>query len=158
VNAIAFDTLDASKTLRNAGVDERTAEAIVAVVQRTVELPPTDHLATREQVERLEEHFERLEASTREHFERLEVSTRDQIERLEASTRGQIERLEAWTRARFDAVDARFDALEAKVDALDKRLTSRFDDLKTTVYAAVGFQLVGLVGVAGFLYVVLKHA
>ena len=100
MNAIAFDTLDATKTLRGAGVDERMAEAIVSVVQRTVELPPTDHLATRVQV------------------------------------------------------DAQFEAVRVQIDGL----TKRFDDLKATVYAAVGFQTVGLVGVAAFLYAVLKHA
>lgn len=100
MSVIAFDTLEATKTLRSAGVEERTAEAIVAVVQRTVELPPTDHLATRDQLVQLEN----------------------------------------------------------KVEAMDRRLSGRIDDLRTVLFAGVAFNLAGFLGVAAFLYAVLKHA
>jgi hypothetical protein len=48
--SMAFDTLRASRTLRDAGVEERMAEAIVAVVGQTAILPSIDHLATKDDV------------------------------------------------------------------------------------------------------------
>ena len=93
MSTLTFDTLEAARTLRNAGVDEQTAEAIVAVMQRTAVLPNVEHLATREQVE-----------------------------------------------------------------ALDKRLSGRLDALQTLVFASMGFNLAGFLGIAAFLYAVLKHA
>lgn len=45
--ALAFDTLEASKTLRNAGVEERAADAFVEIVRRTTELPDISHVATK---------------------------------------------------------------------------------------------------------------
>lgn len=43
----AFDTLSASKRLREAGLNERAAEAIVELVQQTTMLPDISDLATR---------------------------------------------------------------------------------------------------------------
>lgn len=54
MTSITFDTLAAARTLRSAGLDEKTAEAIVAVVQRTTVLPTIDHLATKDQLESVE--------------------------------------------------------------------------------------------------------
>lgn len=51
MTTLTFDTLDAARSLRNAGVDEKTAEAIVSVVQRTTSLPEVGHLATKDQVD-----------------------------------------------------------------------------------------------------------
>lgn len=51
MTTLTFDTLDAARSLRSAGADERTAVAIVAVVQRTTLLPSIDHLATKDQLE-----------------------------------------------------------------------------------------------------------
>ena len=45
--AIAFDTLSASKRLREAGMDERAAEAIVDIMRGTTELPDVTDLATK---------------------------------------------------------------------------------------------------------------
>ncbi len=62
--ALAFDTLDAARTLRNAGVDERTAEAIVHVVQRTAELPDISHLATKDDFAALRADIARLDPAS----------------------------------------------------------------------------------------------
>ena len=51
MTTITFDTLDAARSLRAAGVDEKTAEAIVAVVQRTADLPDINGLATKAQID-----------------------------------------------------------------------------------------------------------
>jgi hypothetical protein len=47
MTAIAFDTLSASKRLREAGMDERAAEAIVDVMRGTTELPDVTELTTK---------------------------------------------------------------------------------------------------------------
>ena len=44
---VAFDTLNASKRLRDAGLEERAAEAIVDIMRDTTELPDVSDLATK---------------------------------------------------------------------------------------------------------------
>jgi hypothetical protein len=48
MTAIAFDTLSASKRLREAGMDERAAEAIVELVRQTARMPDISNLATKD--------------------------------------------------------------------------------------------------------------
>jgi hypothetical protein len=62
VTAIAFDTLAASRTLRDAGADERLADALVRVVSQTVELPSIEHLATKADVATLTARIDGLDA------------------------------------------------------------------------------------------------
>jgi hypothetical protein len=47
MTAISFDTLGASKRLREAGMDERLAEAVVELVQQTTMLRDISDLATK---------------------------------------------------------------------------------------------------------------
>lgn len=47
MTAIGFDTLSASKRLREAGMDQPVAEAIVELVQQTTMLPDISGLATK---------------------------------------------------------------------------------------------------------------
>ncbi|MDB5457537.1 MAG: hypothetical protein JWP92_3122 [Caulobacter sp.] len=47
MTAMTFDTLEASKRLRDAGLDERAAEAIVELVQQSTDWPDISHLATK---------------------------------------------------------------------------------------------------------------
>ena len=49
-----FDTLSASKQLREAGMAEGVAEAVVSVFQHAAAMPDISHLATKEQVEVLQ--------------------------------------------------------------------------------------------------------
>ena len=44
--SVAFDTLGATKRLRDAGLEERAAEAIVELVQSTAQFPDISGLAT----------------------------------------------------------------------------------------------------------------
>lgn len=44
---VAFDTLGATKRLRDAGLEERAAEAIVELVQSTAQFPDISGLATK---------------------------------------------------------------------------------------------------------------
>lgn len=61
MTSIAFDTHDAVKTLRNAGVDERSAEAMVEVMKRTTDLPRVDHLATKADIAELRTEIAKVE-------------------------------------------------------------------------------------------------
>ncbi|PVM82344.1 hypothetical protein [Caulobacter radicis] len=47
---IPFDTLSASKRLREAGMEARAAEAVVELVQQTTMLPDISNLATRSEL------------------------------------------------------------------------------------------------------------
>jgi hypothetical protein len=47
MTAIGFDTLGASKRLREAGMDQRVAETLVEIVQQTTMLPDISELATK---------------------------------------------------------------------------------------------------------------
>jgi hypothetical protein len=47
---VAFDTLGATKRLRDAGLEERAAEAIVELVQSTAQFPDISGLATKNDV------------------------------------------------------------------------------------------------------------
>lgn len=46
-----FDTLSASKQLREAGMSEGVAEAVVSVFQHAAAMPDISHLATKEDLE-----------------------------------------------------------------------------------------------------------
>ncbi|MDG2531077.1 hypothetical protein [Caulobacter endophyticus] len=48
---IPFDTLSASKRLREAGMEARAAEAVVELVQQTTMLPDISELATRSELQ-----------------------------------------------------------------------------------------------------------
>ncbi len=51
MSTVPFDTLSASKRLREAGVAEGTAEAIVELIQQTTMLPDISELATRSELQ-----------------------------------------------------------------------------------------------------------
>lgn len=50
MTAIGFDTLSASKRLREAGMDQPMAEAVVELVQQTTMLPDISDLATKSEL------------------------------------------------------------------------------------------------------------
>ncbi|MBA3812737.1 MAG: hypothetical protein H0X27_14045 [Caulobacteraceae bacterium] len=50
--SLAFDTLSAAKTLKNAGFDEAGAEAIMTLVKHSSGLPTLDHLASRDDLDK----------------------------------------------------------------------------------------------------------
>jgi hypothetical protein len=137
MSMIAFDTLRASKLLRDAGVDERQAEAFVQVVQQTADLPPIDHLATKRDLEslgfatkldvdglRVELHtlrvetkadIENLRVETKADIENLRVETKADIENLRVETKADIENLRVETRAATLVLTARMAAQKAEL-------------------------------------------
>ncbi|MDO9223439.1 MAG: hypothetical protein Q7U20_06970 [Caulobacter sp.] len=70
-----FDTLSASKQLREAGMAEGVAEAVVSVFQHAAAMPDVSHLATKADLEA-------LGAATRADLEALSVATKADIAQL----------------------------------------------------------------------------
>src|SRR3989338_955513 len=69
-----FDTLSASKQLREAGMAEGGAEAVVSVFQHASAMPDISHLATKEQGEALSE-----QTKTELKVHRQEMATKEDI-------------------------------------------------------------------------------
>lgn len=88
----AFDTLSASKRLREAGMEEGVAEAVVSIFQHAAMTPDVSHLATKEDLES-------LRLATKADFDALGVATkldiRAEIMASEARVRETI-RLQGW--------------------------------------------------------------
>jgi hypothetical protein len=96
MSLIAFDTLRAAKLLRDAGVEERQAEAFVQIMQQTADLPPIDHLATKADLGILKTDIENSIAGLRSEMENLRVETRADIRVLAAQTVAQKAELIWW--------------------------------------------------------------
>lgn len=75
----SFDTLGASKQLREAGMTEGMADAVVSVFQHTYETPGISHLATKDDLEAI-----RLEMkasfATKEELHSLEIRLMKQMQ------------------------------------------------------------------------------
>ncbi|HRD27519.1 MAG TPA: hypothetical protein PLO65_04375 [Caulobacter sp.] len=72
-----FDTLSASKQLREAGMPEGVAEAVVSVFQHASAMPDISHLASKADI---------ADMATRADLELLRVATKADIESLRQST------------------------------------------------------------------------
>ena len=100
MNAIAFDTHASFKRLKDAGLNDAQAEAVVDVVSRTADLPDISQLATKEDLALLRADMVGVET------------------RLEARISG----------AKSDIAGAE-SRLDAKIVALDSRLTAMKGEL-----------------------------
>lgn len=80
---VPFDTLGASKQLREAGMSEGVAEAVVSVFQHATAMPDTSHLATKEDLATVKDDLQALreEMATKGDLEalRAEMATRDEL-------------------------------------------------------------------------------
>lgn len=89
----AFDTLSASKRLREAGMEEGVAEAVVSVFQHTATMPDISHLATRDDVGVLRKDLDALGVDVR--TMKAEMATKRDLETLRAELRNDILATEA---------------------------------------------------------------
>lgn len=87
MTAIAFDTLSASKRLREAGMDQLTAEAIVEIVQQTAGMPDISHLATKDDLKQF---------VTKDDLLETKLTLRMEIAQLEARLSEKI-RMQGWS-------------------------------------------------------------
>lgn len=81
-----FDTLGASKQLREAGMPEGMAEAVVSVFQHAATSPDISHLATRDDV---------ADMATKTYVDMVKSDLRTEIMASEARVRETI-RLQGW--------------------------------------------------------------
>ncbi len=88
MNALTFDTLAYTKTLREAGIDEKQAEAQTIALVNVLK-NSTDELATKADIEQ------------------LKVSTKADLKEETSALRADIERLEARLSARMDVMEER---------------------------------------------------
>lgn len=105
----AFDTLSASKQLREAGMPEGVAEAVVAVFQHASAMPDISHLATKADLEA------------------LSVATKADLEALRLATKADLEAQGAATKADFDALSL---ITRADIHALRQDMQAGFAELR----------------------------
>ena len=120
-----FDTLSASKQLREAGMAEGVAEAVVSVFQHAAAMPDISHLATKDQVEALKANLDRGEIATREQLQALRADL-DHV-RSEMATRADtadmtkkmdLDIFKAATKADF--AELRVEIANVRADLVDK--------------------------------------
>jgi hypothetical protein len=96
---IAFDALNATKRLREAGMEERLAEAVVDLVQQTARMPDISHLSTKDDLRQLEiaakADFRQLELATKADLRQFEQSTKAELQETKLTLRGELAQLEA---------------------------------------------------------------
>jgi hypothetical protein len=88
MGSISFDTLGASKRLREAGMDERLAETVVELFQHTANMPDISHLATKDDLRQ-------LELATKADLRQYEQATKAEIQESKLTLRGELAQLEA---------------------------------------------------------------
>jgi hypothetical protein len=122
MTTLTFDTLAYVKTLKEAGVEEKQAEA-QAIALISVLKHSTVELATRADIER-------LESAMKTDVARLETSTKTDIAQLAATTKADIAQLAAATKE--DIVH-----LESRIDMMGERTKGQF----TLLQWMAGFNL-----------------
>ncbi len=99
MTAISFDTLNASKRLREAGVDERAAEAIVELVQQTTMLPDISDLATKAELSATRADLQAAKAELKADLKNEIASVRAELALTESRLRADLSekiRLQGW--------------------------------------------------------------
>lgn len=102
-----FDTLSASKQLREAGMSEGVAEAVVSVFQHAAAMPDISHLATKADLNA------------------LSIATRADIDsiRSEMATKAELEAFRMETQAEFKMVRLE---IKASADAVRGEINEKF--------------------------------
>jgi len=100
MSPFAFDTLSASKQLREAGMSEGVAEAVVSVFQHAAAMPDISHLATKAD----------LDAQR--------VMTKSDLDAQSAAMKADLDALRLMTKSDLEAQSA---AMRADIDAQAQR-------------------------------------
>ena len=122
-----FDTLRASRRLREVGFEEEQADAVVDLLAGDV----SESVATKSDIEL-------LRADTKGDIELLRADTKSAIERLGADTKSDIELLRAETKSDIEL-------LRAELRALEQRMTIRLGGL---VAVATGI-IIAVIAITG---------
>jgi hypothetical protein len=93
---VAFDTLNASKRLRDAGVEERAADAIVELVQSATHFPDISGLATKSDIRDLATKVDTAtKADIADLATKADTATKAELADLAHSTKMDIQALKA---------------------------------------------------------------
>lgn len=106
-----FDTLSASRQLREAGMPEGVGEAVVTVFQHAATMPDISHFATKADLEQ-------LSLATKADLERHSLATRADLDHLSLTTRAALEEL------RSDVAEM---ATKIEVEAIRKEMATKTD-------------------------------
>ncbi|MBP7704253.1 MAG: hypothetical protein KA105_03070 [Caulobacter sp.] len=150
----AFDTLSASKQLREAGMEQGMAEAVVAVFQHAASPPDIGHLATKDDLETLrmatKQDLETLRIATKQDLEALRAATKHDLEALRIATKEDIADMATRTDLENQGATIRSD-LRADIMASEARVRETIRLQGWALMGGVGLMLALFGGVAGFL-------
>jgi hypothetical protein len=98
-----FDTRNAAKRLRDAGVEERAAEAIVDLVQSAARMPDIGELATKSDLAQ-------LALATKSDLSQLAVATKSDFERMatRSELKAEVQALRLELKSDINALETRF--------------------------------------------------
>ena len=164
----AFDTLSASKRLRDAGVEERAAEAIVALVQSATNFPDVSGLATKNDIAELATDLTELVAATKRDISDLAAATKRDISDLSAATKQGVSDLAASTKHDIASMatkvalaelatetKAEFVQVRHSIELLESRFSSELHDkLRAQSFALMG----GMTAIVGLATAIIKLA
>ncbi len=134
MSPFAFDTLSASKQLREAGMSEGVAEAVVSVFQHAAAMPDISHLATKAD----------LDAQS--------AAMKADLEAQSAALRAALDAQGAKMKADLDAqgvrVKADLDLMKADIGALKRDMATKADlaDLRAEFGARLLQQTLMMIG------------
>jgi hypothetical protein len=86
---IAFDSLSASKRLREAGMDERMANTVVELFQQTAGMPDISHLATKDDLKPFATKDDLKQFATKDDLKLF--ATKDDLKQLEAAAKADLQ-------------------------------------------------------------------
>ncbi len=89
MTAIGFDTLNASKRLREAGMDEHMADTVVEIFQQAAGMPDISHLATKDDLKQFATKDDLKSFATKDDLQSF--ATKDDLKQLELVTKADIQ-------------------------------------------------------------------
>ena len=120
-----FDTLSASKQLREAGMSEGVAEAVVSVFQHAAAMPDISHLATKADLDA-------LSLATKADLAALAASSKTDVNALKA----ELEAFRVETQAEFRMVRLE---IRASADAVRAEISDKFRQQTLALLAGMAF-------------------
>lgn len=119
-----FDTLSASKQLREAGMSEGVAEAVVSVFQHAAAMPDISHLATKADLDA-------QRVMTKSDLDAQSATMKADLDAQSATMRADLDAQSATMRADLDAQGARvkadLDVMKADIGALKRDMATKAD-------------------------------
>ena len=135
MSPFAFDTLSASKQLREAGMSEGVAEAVVSVFQHAAAMPDISHLATKADLDAqrvmTKSDLDAQSAAMKADLDALRLMTKSDLEARSAAMRADLDAQGAKMKADLDAQGARvkadIDLMKADIGALKREMATKAD-------------------------------